>query len=437
MAHDVFISHSTKDKTTADAVCAVLESSGVRCWIAPRDVTPGLPWPPCIIEAIKECRVMVLVFSTHANESPQIPREVERAVNYGVVILPFKVEDIIPSSALEFFIGDVHWLDAMNPPLEEHLQRLTGIVKSLLAQMKPRVAGPPRPYIKPVTVSPPIPDVAEAEPFTEKVPDSPVTHSTGKGADIPWQFGDTVMDARVSESHVEDETLDVQSSVEEAAAETTSPSPETHETQPSPDFPSVPKTGGYRGTSTLGNITAASSSVEIGAGSAETTPPRWQSKTSLILIAAAVVCAMVIAGLIYSVGRKAPDPIKVFQKGCDGGDANSCNNLGVRYEYGDGVAKDVSRAVQLYQKTCDGGNALGCNNLGHMYEQGLGVAKSNVLAAQFFHKGCDLGNSDACANVVDVEVKAPVENAAPAQTPPDQTPAETPSDTPAQPPQTP
>jgi hypothetical protein len=30
MAHDVFISHSAKDKVTADAVCAMLESEGVR-----------------------------------------------------------------------------------------------------------------------------------------------------------------------------------------------------------------------------------------------------------------------------------------------------------------------------------------------------------------------------------------------------------------------
>jgi len=34
MAHDVFISYATQDKTTADALCATLEGRGVRCWIA-------------------------------------------------------------------------------------------------------------------------------------------------------------------------------------------------------------------------------------------------------------------------------------------------------------------------------------------------------------------------------------------------------------------
>ena len=30
MAHDVFVSYSVKDKTTADAICAALEANGIR-----------------------------------------------------------------------------------------------------------------------------------------------------------------------------------------------------------------------------------------------------------------------------------------------------------------------------------------------------------------------------------------------------------------------
>jgi TIR domain len=39
--HDVFLSYSSKDKTWADSACAVLEQHRIRCWIAPRDMTPG------------------------------------------------------------------------------------------------------------------------------------------------------------------------------------------------------------------------------------------------------------------------------------------------------------------------------------------------------------------------------------------------------------
>jgi TIR domain len=63
MAYDVFISYASEDKIVADAVCARLESHAVRCWIAPRDVLPGMAYGEAIIDAIQGCRVMILVFS--------------------------------------------------------------------------------------------------------------------------------------------------------------------------------------------------------------------------------------------------------------------------------------------------------------------------------------------------------------------------------------
>jgi hypothetical protein len=169
MAHDVFICHSAKDKTTADAVCAMLESSGIRCWIAPRDVTAGMEWSECIIDAIEECRVMVLVFTTNANESPQIRREVERAVNRGVAILPLRIEDILPGRALEYFIGNVHWLDAMTPPLESHLQNLAGTVKILLGRLPRHDVPIPHVEANPPVAIPRIERTLPSEPTPERI----------------------------------------------------------------------------------------------------------------------------------------------------------------------------------------------------------------------------------------------------------------------------
>jgi hypothetical protein len=76
---------------------------------------------------------MVLVFSASANASPQVRREVERAVHRRVAVLPFRVEDVLPSSSLEYFLSSQHWLDAFPPPLEPHYARLGAYLKSLLA----------------------------------------------------------------------------------------------------------------------------------------------------------------------------------------------------------------------------------------------------------------------------------------------------------------
>jgi hypothetical protein len=144
MAHDLFISYSTQDKLTADAACATLEAAGVRCWIPPRDITPGLEWGEAIVAAISHCRAMLLIFSASANDSPQIRREVERAVSKGIPVIPLRIEEIAPTRSLEYFIGTVHWLDALTPPLESHLRRLAETVKALLQidPAPPRIVSP-------------------------------------------------------------------------------------------------------------------------------------------------------------------------------------------------------------------------------------------------------------------------------------------------------
>ena len=132
MAHDIFISYSSKDKPVADAACATFEADGMRCWIAPRDVPPGAAWGAAIVDAIQNSRVMVLIFSDNANTSGQIAREVERAADYGVTIVPIRVEDVAPAQSLQYFLSNIHWLDALSPPLERRLQEIAAKIKSML-----------------------------------------------------------------------------------------------------------------------------------------------------------------------------------------------------------------------------------------------------------------------------------------------------------------
>lgn len=77
---------------------------------------------------------MVLVFSSHANRSRQIKREVERAVSKGVTVVPLRIEDVPPARTLEYVISTPHWLDALTPPLAGHLTHLAETVQLLLAR---------------------------------------------------------------------------------------------------------------------------------------------------------------------------------------------------------------------------------------------------------------------------------------------------------------
>jgi len=140
---DVFVSYSQPDHERAFELVERLEARGLTVWIAPRDISPAADWAAEIIDAISAARLMVLVFSSHSNASPQVRREVERAVHKQVPVLTFRIEDLVPSKSLEYFLSSQHWLDGFPEPRERHYERLCSHVAALLSVTVP--AAPPGP----------------------------------------------------------------------------------------------------------------------------------------------------------------------------------------------------------------------------------------------------------------------------------------------------
>ena len=164
MAHEVLISYSNFDKLQADAICNRLESQGIRCWIAPRDVPVGTNYADSIVQAIEAAQVLVLVYSKHADESDQVKREVERAVSSSIHIMPVRIEDTEMSKSFEYYVGSIHWLDAITPPFEAHIDRLAHDLRALLTSPGP-TPTPPRPTPDPKPVVPtPVPAPAPPPP---------------------------------------------------------------------------------------------------------------------------------------------------------------------------------------------------------------------------------------------------------------------------------
>lgn len=128
MAHDVFISYPSKDKTVADAICAKLEEKKVRCWIAPRDIAAGQNFARSIINAIDNCKVFILVWSQNTNASEHILNEINRAFDQGKPIIPFRIQDVQPTPEMLYYFGRTHWLDALTQPLESHINTLIEII---------------------------------------------------------------------------------------------------------------------------------------------------------------------------------------------------------------------------------------------------------------------------------------------------------------------
>jgi TIR domain len=136
----VFVSYSSTDAAVARSVCSRLEAGGFPCWIAPRDIRPGDNWGEAIIRGLDGSWLMVVVLSPSSNESRQVEREVSRAVDRAIHVVPLRTVEFRPHGALEYFLADYQWLDAF-PNLQDQLDVLAHVVGEL--SMQRGTAAPP------------------------------------------------------------------------------------------------------------------------------------------------------------------------------------------------------------------------------------------------------------------------------------------------------
>jgi TolB-like protein/Tfp pilus assembly protein PilF len=146
IAHNaVFISYASQDNALAVSLCAALESSGITCWIAPRDVRPGDFYADAIVHAINACQVLILVLSANSIASPHVIREVERASAKRRPIIAFRVDATPLPAGLEYFLSASHWLDASAADAERSFPVLIEAIRGRSTGNPPSSApaGPP------------------------------------------------------------------------------------------------------------------------------------------------------------------------------------------------------------------------------------------------------------------------------------------------------
>jgi TIR domain-containing protein len=133
LSYDVFFSYANPDRRQAAALCKTLEANGLKAWIAPRDIPPGANWSNTIVQAIDQSRALIVIFSSAANQSRQIFREVDYADNRKLPLFLFRIEDLEPSGSLRYFVSSTQWVDAWSGPLKKHTGSLLRSVRGVLA----------------------------------------------------------------------------------------------------------------------------------------------------------------------------------------------------------------------------------------------------------------------------------------------------------------
>lgn len=104
--------------------------------------------------------------------------------------------------------------------------------------------------------------------------------------------------------------------------------------------------------------------------------------------------ALTRLGILYSELEKYDEAIKCYQEAIKKGDPAAMNSMGLLYQHGFGVKRDISQAVKLYQNAANKDGIGGLINLGLMYEEGLGVPQNYQKAVELYTRAYQLGYTD-------------------------------------------
>ena len=144
MSNHVFVSHSHEDLPAADLIVQALEGRGVTCWVAPRDVPAGGSYAEAILNAIESASCFVLIYSEHSNVSSHVLREVERALKFGVNIVPVRFDDSTPSKSLDYLLATVHWLSVAPDSRDRSIVKAAEQIAACVAQFQTRAQSQSR-----------------------------------------------------------------------------------------------------------------------------------------------------------------------------------------------------------------------------------------------------------------------------------------------------
>jgi hypothetical protein len=179
-AGHVFVSHSSDNRELANELAAFLEARGIRIWIAPRDVRPGMDYSEQLQLAIESCAAFVVLVTDMANKSPYVRAETEMAFSSHKPIFPVRLTDINPGPGLAFFLKIRHWTDAYGKGREAslgrlalELQTLSGVVPGAPSPTPAPPEPAPAPPLPDPEPAPPPPSPAPAPPVLAKAPSAP------------------------------------------------------------------------------------------------------------------------------------------------------------------------------------------------------------------------------------------------------------------------
>jgi TPR repeat protein len=460
VASHIFISHSSKDQKVARTICTALENRGLTCWVYSRNIQPGQNFQEQIVRAIRAAKIMVLVFTANANSSNEIKKELAIASQNNLVVIPVRIEDVIPNEAFAYEFATRQWIDLFDD-WESSIARLVELIvttsddQSLGDQTNAGSGSTGDAVVQPAG------KVIKTGPTLATRPASFVQHPGSRWAMIlgaavivvagiaygvvtlrqqPVSVSATPTTSSPTQS-VPPAVVAAPTSAQQlvppavVAAPTPAQQPITNATKTEasdplrlnlvtdcdrlaalPGDPESPRsvTGVVIITDIVPALTACNAAMRqypdvarftYEAGRVAAAQKDYEQARQLFekAITAGNTAAMTSLGGLYQNGNGVPQDYAAarswYEKAAAAGQFYAMFLLGSMYQYGNGVPPDNAEARKWYEKAAAGGVPGGMNGLGMLYYTGSGVPKDYVEARKWFEKAAALGGPAAMTNL--------------------------------------
>jgi hypothetical protein len=136
---DVFVSYSRRDEQVVTQFSDALRGSGLRVWMD-TSIQFGEEWRASIADAIGRSRLMLVVYSSRADQSAEVAKEVAVAASLELPIVPVRIEERAPRGALLYEMARLHWVDCV-PPTRQRMEAIALALIDLLKADSDRAAS--------------------------------------------------------------------------------------------------------------------------------------------------------------------------------------------------------------------------------------------------------------------------------------------------------
>lgn len=91
--------------------------------------------------------------------------------------------------------------------------------------------------------------------------------------------------------------------------------------------------------------------------------------------------------------------VKLYERSCEGGAGQSCNELGFFAKQGRGVPESGAKAMEYWKRACALGSKDGCDSLGTGWRDGVGGEVNHAEAVKAYQTACALKDEYGCSNL--------------------------------------